>query len=483
MMPTQLPPHDIEAEEAVVASVMVDAEAWGKVCGILTQWDFFREKNGWIFQACADLTADGIGLNQVTVGHQLARQDRLEELGGLAYLSRMITDLPTPVGVEHYAQIVRKDALYRSAIIRAQNVISAAYRAKGNLTELLDDWQRAGEELRGEATGLLGVDRQLPISLKDFLEAGTGEARMDIVGPIAKAGITFIGGGPGQGKTLLGLEIAMTKASGISRCGFTAEPGPVLFVGADMGEDDTRNYLDMLMFEERELALANLQIQILPTLLLDEPEGVQTLRSLVQETHAELVILDHFSCFLSSDGFTNRELKPILDCLRQIRDENVALVILDQSRKASTARNAVQVPLIDELYGGRQKGALADRVVFIKKDAASNAFIVKGAKGRDAGFADFTLSFGAESGWERLDGMPQHLTEGEATIAAIITTAEEGRTISEIIVATGFSERTVRDVVARLMFYQQIIKGPVKRGREDIYMKPNSGIANYATRA
>ena len=112
----QLPPHDIEAEEAVIASVMVDPEAWASVCGILTQWDFFREKNGWIFQACADLTADGIGLNQVTVGHLLARKDQLEEVGGSAYLSRVITELPTPVGVEHYAAIVKKDAIYTIAV-------------------------------------------------------------------------------------------------------------------------------------------------------------------------------------------------------------------------------------------------------------------------------------------------------------------------------------------------------------------------------
>ena len=98
-MTTQLPPHDVEAEEAVIASVLVDAEAWEKVCGIVQPADFFREKNAWAFQACIDLTADGVGLNTVTVGHALARKEQLEDVGGVAYLSKLTTDLDTPVGV------------------------------------------------------------------------------------------------------------------------------------------------------------------------------------------------------------------------------------------------------------------------------------------------------------------------------------------------------------------------------------------------
>jgi len=328
-----------------------------------------------------------------------------------------------------------------------------------------------GSIARYEAANL--QDASSPVvsmPLGPFLEAGPGR-RADVVVPVATSGITFLGGGPGQGKTMLGLEILMTKASGISRIGFTAEAGPVLFVGADMGAEDTRDYLQMLMFEGRELALENLHIAITPGLLLDEPEGAEALHALIQEVRAELVVLDHFGCFVGSDGFTNRELRPILDCLRGIRDiDRVPLLILDLTRKQSTGPNTGQAPAIDALYGGRAKGAIADRVVFIKKDVASGAFVIKGAKERGAGFADLSLSFDAEGGWERLDSLPQHLTPAEASVAAVIAASVNlnGRTLAEIVEETGLSKRTVQSALTRLIYYGQIAYGPT-RGRAKTY--------------
>jgi len=329
----------------------------------------------------------------------------------------------------------------------------------------------AGSVARYEAVKPKDSSPVVSVPLGQFLEAGTGR-RPDVVAPIATSGITYIGGGPGQGKTLLAAEIAVTKASGISRLGFTAEAGPVLFVGADMGAEDTRDYFGMLMFEGRELALENLHVAITPGLLLDEPEGAEALRTRIQEVRAELVILDHFACFIGSDGFTNRDLRPVLDLLRDIRDiDRVPLLIADQTRKQSTGPNSGQAPAIDALYGGRAKGAIADRVVFIKKDAASGGFIVKGAKERGAGFADLCLSFDAEGGWERQDTLPQHLTPAEASVAAVITASANlnGRTVAEIAKETSFTPRTVQSALARLMYYQQVAHGP-KHGRANTYV-------------
>jgi hypothetical protein len=328
----------------------------------------------------------------------------------------------------------------------------------------------AGSVARYEAINLQDSNPVVSVPLGPFLEAGPGR-RPDVVSPVVTSGITFIGGGPGQGKTLLALDIAMTKASGLSRIGFIAEAGPVLFVGADMGGDDTRDYLQMLMFDGRELALENLHIAIAPGLLLDEPEGAAALRALIYEVRAELVILDHFACFLGSDGFTNRDLRPVLDFLRAIRDiDRVPLLILDQTRKQSTGPNTGQAPAIDALYGGRAKGAIADRVLFIRKDVASGGFIVKGAKERGGGFADFSLSFDAEGGWERQDTLPQHLTPAEASVAAVIAASANlnGRTLAEIVKETDLSKRTVQGALAHLLYYQQIAYGP-SRGRAKTY--------------
>src|SRR4030067_3585869 len=99
----KLPPHDTEAEEAVIASLLVDPEAIFKVAPRLKAEDFFREKNAWVYEACRALWDRSESINQITVAHELARAGRLEDVGGVAYLRRLITHLPTPAGVEPLA--------------------------------------------------------------------------------------------------------------------------------------------------------------------------------------------------------------------------------------------------------------------------------------------------------------------------------------------------------------------------------------------
>src|SRR5688572_32613001 len=124
----QLPPHDIQAEESVVASVMVDPEAMDKVAGILQARDFFREINAWTYEACRALWDRQQSINQVTVAHELERRGRLEDVGGLSFLSDLVLNLPTPIGVEHFAGIVKRDATYRSMISVSMNIAQIAYQ-------------------------------------------------------------------------------------------------------------------------------------------------------------------------------------------------------------------------------------------------------------------------------------------------------------------------------------------------------------------
>ena len=112
----RLPPHDIEAEEAVIASLMVDPQAMLAVQGIVKAADFFREKHGWVYDACLALWNRDEVVNQITVAHELASRDRLEEVGGQVFLADVIRRLPTSLGAEFYARIVKRDSTYRGLI-------------------------------------------------------------------------------------------------------------------------------------------------------------------------------------------------------------------------------------------------------------------------------------------------------------------------------------------------------------------------------
>ncbi|MGD9889747.1 MAG: replicative DNA helicase [Dehalococcoidia bacterium] len=154
MVLDKLPPHDIAAEESVVAACLVDPEAIFKVAPVVKSDDFFREKNGWVFDACVTLWTRNEAINQITVAHELARRERLEAVGGVAYLSRLIADLPTVVGVEYYAQIVARDAIYRRLISAAGQIAQYAYEGGADLDAVLNRSEtllmalRNGEALR-----------------------------------------------------------------------------------------------------------------------------------------------------------------------------------------------------------------------------------------------------------------------------------------------------------------------------------------------
>ena len=129
----QLPPHDIQAEESVIASLMIDSDAVLRIGAILQPSDFFREANAWTFDACMALWQRDESINQVTVAHELDRRGRLEDAGGLTFLSELILNLPTPVGVEHYAQIVKRDSVYRQMISSAMTIAQIAYQGGADL--------------------------------------------------------------------------------------------------------------------------------------------------------------------------------------------------------------------------------------------------------------------------------------------------------------------------------------------------------------
>src|SRR3972149_6165322 len=133
----KLPPHDVDAEEAVIASILVDPAAIYKVAPRLKAEDFFREKNAWVFLACRALWDRSESINQITVSHELARANRLEDVGGVSYLSRLVTELPTSIGVEHYAGIVQRDAIYRRLIGVAGEIARIAYVGESDVADVL----------------------------------------------------------------------------------------------------------------------------------------------------------------------------------------------------------------------------------------------------------------------------------------------------------------------------------------------------------
>jgi len=125
----KLAPHDIEAEEAVIGSLLIDPDAILEVAGFLEPQDFFGEAGQPIYRACLSLYQRNEVINQISVAHELMRQDRLEQIGGAAYLSHLISTVPTSLHVQHYGQIVSRTAVMRRLIGAAGQIAAIGYEA------------------------------------------------------------------------------------------------------------------------------------------------------------------------------------------------------------------------------------------------------------------------------------------------------------------------------------------------------------------
>ena len=223
----KLPPHDIEAEEAVIASLLVDGEAIFKVAPLLHPPDFFREKNAWAYDACLALWQRSEAINQITLAHELARRGRLEEIGGVAYLSQLVAELPTPLGVEYYAQIVQRDAVYRRLLDASQRIQQMAYQGGADLPAILSRAEGLLATVRGEK--LVGDFVHIKELLERHVEGPseeegvlgseahirTGFMDLDtLLGGLKRADLVVLAARPSLGKTSLALNIARNAAVG-----------------------------------------------------------------------------------------------------------------------------------------------------------------------------------------------------------------------------------------------------------------------------
>jgi len=127
----RLPPHDTEAEEAVIGSLLVDGELIKDTAHDLRPEDFFSQVNGWIYEACLRVYQRNEGINEVTVAHQLSRDQRLEGIGGVAHLAYLVSRVPDPYLVRHYADIVIRLSHRRQLISEAAKMARAAYDMSG----------------------------------------------------------------------------------------------------------------------------------------------------------------------------------------------------------------------------------------------------------------------------------------------------------------------------------------------------------------
>ncbi len=218
------PPHSIEAEQAVLGGLLLDTNAWDQVADAINEQDFYRPDHRLIFEAIGALAGAGKPCDVVTVSEQLERTGKLEDVGGLAYLSSLARDTPTAANVRAYADIVRERSLLRQLIRAGTDIASAVFNNDGETARELVDraeqkvFEIAEQGFRGRQ-GVVAVRSLLPQIIDQIDEwhanpdklrgLPTGFTDFDkITGGLRPGDLVIVAGRPSMGKTTLAVNMA-----------------------------------------------------------------------------------------------------------------------------------------------------------------------------------------------------------------------------------------------------------------------------------
>jgi len=236
----KLPPHDNEAEDAVIGSLLVDGEAINEVASDLKPDDFFGERGKWIYEACLALYRRGDGINEITVARELAHDEKLEKIGGAAFLSHLISIVPTPFHIKYYGGIVSNLATYRRLISAGGEITRIGFHAGPDVDRALSQAADSVAQVRANSPGAVDSGKDFAVKADKWLgemrqgrtpAVSWGFAELDtITGGAFGSEMTILAGRPGSGKTEIALAVFESMA-------VNSYP---LMVSIEMSEDQLR---------------------------------------------------------------------------------------------------------------------------------------------------------------------------------------------------------------------------------------------------
>jgi len=394
----RLPPHDINAEESVLGSLLIDGEAITQISSFLQPDDFYRERNRWCYDACLALFDRGEAINQVTVAHQLESAGRLADFGGRAYLSHLVVAVPTSVHVEHYARIVQRTATMRRLIDAADQIADIGFEDDPDVDQALSQAEdllfriRSGHGTRDFTLLREVLDAYLESSptLSDASDRSnqpirTGFRDLDtLLGGLQRSDMLVLAARPSIGKSTVALNLARNAAADGMTVGiFSLEMGReqiALRLLSAEAQVDTHRLRMHLTSESEDARIADAigHLSDLPIYVDDTP--IQTVveirskaRRLQMERGLDFVVIDYMQLIEGGrrrGGDANRvqEVSEISRSLKGMaRDLNIPVLAISQLSRAIEQRSEHK-PMLSDL---RDSGSIeqdADVVMFIHRE-------------------------------------------------------------------------------------------------------------------
>ena len=393
--PVKVPPHNMEAEQAILAGILINNDSMNQIMDLLSAEDFYREAHVHLFEGMVDLYNNNEPIDLITLSQCLTGKNLLEKVGGTDYLASLVDAVSTSAGIQFHAEIVRDLSVRRKLISQCSVISESCFQGWQETDELLDQAEQSifdiAEQKIGEGFSTLkhvikssfkklesvaeheGFVTGVPTDFRDLDRLTAGLQPSDLI---------IIAGRPSMGKTALALNIGYNAAAKTKKAVavFSLEMSQlhlgVRLLGFHSGINATKlrtGFLkdtDWMRLTESANTLSELPIFIDDTSGLSVLEMKAKCRRLMKKQDLCLVVIDYLQLMQGRRSAESRQLE-ISEISRSLKalakDLSVPVLAISQlNRKVEDRPN--KRPQLSDL---RESGAIeqdADVIAFIYRD-------------------------------------------------------------------------------------------------------------------
>jgi len=385
-------PHNREAEEAVVGAVLINPEVYYDLAQFLQADDFYIHRHRWIWEAFTRLHEGRIPLDFLTVTEELERAGQLAEIGGPAYLTALLNQVPTSLHAEAYGHMVEAEAIRRRMLTAANQIATLAYDQQEQVENVIEEAEKSifsvsERRLRHDVLPISNVlsdyyDRidELARRPEDIFGVPTGFIDLDrMLAGLQPSDLLIIAGRPGQGKSGFLLSVAKNAALlhkkhvAIFSLEMSNEQVVQRLLAQETGIDSQRLRTGKLNEDEWPLLTHSIEVLGDTHIYLDDTPAITPLqlrtkcRRLHMEFGLDLVLLDYIQ-LMGGDVRTENRVQEVSYISRNLkvlaRELNVPVLAAAQLSRAVEQRTDKR-PVLSDL---RESGSIeqdADIVMFI----------------------------------------------------------------------------------------------------------------------
>jgi replicative DNA helicase len=401
----KLPPHSVEAEQAVLGGLLMENAAWDRIADAVGESDFYRQDHRQILRVITVLIGENKPADAITVSELLQSRGELDAVGGLAYLATLVNNTPSAANIRTYAGIVRERAVLRKLVETATAIADSAHAPNGkSAAQLLDEAEARVFEIAESGNRNRGGFQKIQPLLVSAMERidelfhrdnpsdvtgiATGYADLDKETTGMQPGdLIIVAGRPSMGKTAFSLNIAENVAidSSLPVAVFSMEMGSqqlVMRMIGSIGKLDSKKLRTGKLAHEDwdKLTYALSKLNEAPVFIDETPAlNALELRARARRLHREcgglgLIVIDYLQLMSAISSGENRatEISEISRSLKALAKElHVPVIALSQLNRSLEQRPNKR-PVMSDL---RESGAIeqdADVILFIYRDEVYN---------------------------------------------------------------------------------------------------------------